>query len=236
MRCIRAVKALRALARAPTLHVVALYTDVDRDAPFVRHADAARRARRRRAARSRAYLDHDGCSRRCARAAPTRCGRAGASSPRTRSSSTPRRGAGIRFLGPSGEAMRALGDKIAAKQLAERAGVPVTPWSGGAVATTPRRARSAPSASAIPLVVKATAGRRRPRHPRRRATPRRSPPRFASAARRGARRVRRRPPLPRAQMVRGGRHIEVQIAADQHGVRASRSAAAIARCSAATRR
>src|SRR5262249_58887846 len=40
--------------------------------------------------------------------------------------------AGMRFLGPSGEAMRALGDKIAAKQVAERAGVPVAPWSGGA--------------------------------------------------------------------------------------------------------
>ena len=40
MRCIRAVKALRAAERSRML-ALALYTDVDRDAPFVRHADVA---------------------------------------------------------------------------------------------------------------------------------------------------------------------------------------------------
>jgi hypothetical protein len=42
--------------------------------------------------------------------------------------------AGICFLGPSAEAMRALGDKITSKRIAEKAGVPVTAWSGGALA------------------------------------------------------------------------------------------------------
>ena len=36
---------------------------------------------------------------------------------------------GLVFLGPPASAMRALGDKIAAKRLAEKAGVPVSPWS-----------------------------------------------------------------------------------------------------------
>ena len=36
----------------------------------------------------------------------------------------------ILFVGPGPAAMRLLGDKIAAKRLAERAGVPVVPWNG----------------------------------------------------------------------------------------------------------
>ena len=56
MRCVRTVKSLRAL-EGSELSVIALYTDVDREAPFVRHADMAirlpvkttiRLARRRR--------------------------------------------------------------------------------------------------------------------------------------------------------------------------------------------
>src|SRR4051812_5861671 len=42
---------------------------------------------------------------------------------------------GVTFVGPSAEAMRRLGDKIGAKLLAERVGVPVAPWSRGAVAS-----------------------------------------------------------------------------------------------------
>src|ERR1700746_530101 len=40
---------------------------------------------------------------------------------------------GITFIGPSGEVMRRLGDKIESKLLAEQAGVPLAPWSGGPV-------------------------------------------------------------------------------------------------------
>lgn len=42
---------------------------------------------------------------------------------------------GITFIGPSGNAMRAMGDKIAAKRLAEDANVPVSPWSRDPVRT-----------------------------------------------------------------------------------------------------
>src|SRR5205823_10354930 len=38
--------------------------------------------------------------------------------------------AGIKFIGPPGSAMRALGSKLSARQLAARNGVPVTPGSG----------------------------------------------------------------------------------------------------------
>ena len=53
------------------------------------------------------------------------------------------RAAGIRFLGPTGDTMRRLGDKIASKELAERVGVPVTAWSGGVIAESRRRAAAA---------------------------------------------------------------------------------------------
>ena len=42
---------------------------------------------------------------------------------------------GITFVGPSGDVMRRLGDKIGAKLLAEQADVPVAAWSGGPVDT-----------------------------------------------------------------------------------------------------
>ena len=42
---------------------------------------------------------------------------------------------GVTFIGPSAEAMRKLGDKIGSKLIAEEVGVPVAPWSRGAVDT-----------------------------------------------------------------------------------------------------
>src|SRR5689334_204728 len=41
--------------------------------------------------------------------------------------------AGIVFVGPDSATIRLLGDKVMAKRLAEKADVPVIPWSGGAV-------------------------------------------------------------------------------------------------------
>src|SRR3990172_10233004 len=66
MRCIRAVKALRA-EEGSDLQAIALYTAADRDAPFVRHADSAIEIASERGEVA-AYLDHDrvlGALRRC---------------------------------------------------------------------------------------------------------------------------------------------------------------------------
>lgn len=52
---------------------------------------------------------------------------------------------GITFIGPSADAMRLLGDKVAAKILAEKVGVPVAPWSGGPVETRADARRHAQS-------------------------------------------------------------------------------------------
>ncbi len=64
---------------------------------------------------------------------------------------------GLTFVGPDADTMRRLGDKIAAKLLAVQAGVPVAPWSGGAVADL-TAARQAAADIGYPLLVKATAG------------------------------------------------------------------------------
>ena len=64
---------------------------------------------------------------------------------------------GITFIGPSPEAMRLLGDKVEAKLLAEKVGVPVAPWSGGPVETRADARRHA-QAIGYPLIIKARSG------------------------------------------------------------------------------
>ena len=61
------------------------------------------------------------------------------------------------FIGPDGDIMRRVGDKIASKLLAEQASVPVAPWSGGPVETMAEASRHA-GRLGYPLLIKATAG------------------------------------------------------------------------------
>ena len=212
MRCVRAVKALRA-EEGSSLRVAVLYTDVDRDAPFVRHADAAVRL----AAASgevRAYLDHDLVM------AALRAAGADAVWPgwgfvaEDPAFADRVLAAGLRFLGPSSAAMRALGDKIAAKELAERAGVPVAAWSRGAVADAESAARIGEQIG-YPLVVKAAAGGGG-RGIRIVDDPASLPAAFASAAAE-AQAAFGDGRLFLERKVEHGRHVEVQIAGDQHG-------------------
>jgi acetyl/propionyl-CoA carboxylase alpha subunit/acetyl-CoA carboxylase carboxyltransferase component len=65
--------------------------------------------------------------------------------------------AGITFVGPSSDVIRLLGDKVQAKQLAEKAGVPVVPWSGGPV-SDPASAAIAADMLGYPVLVKAASG------------------------------------------------------------------------------
>ncbi|HET9655776.1 MAG TPA: carboxyl transferase domain-containing protein [Kineosporiaceae bacterium] len=64
---------------------------------------------------------------------------------------------GVTFVGPSAEAMRRLGDKIGAKRLAEEAGVPVSAWSGGPVGTL-EEAHAHAARIGYPVMLKAAAG------------------------------------------------------------------------------
>ena len=64
---------------------------------------------------------------------------------------------GITFIGPSGDHIRIMGDKIEAKRTAKRLGIPVVPGSEGAV-SDPADARRIAAEIGYPVIIKATAG------------------------------------------------------------------------------
>ena len=121
---------------------------------------------------------------------------------------------GIVFIGPGGNVMRKLGDKISAKRLAEQSHIPIAPWSEGPVETL-EDACSHAERIGFPLLIKATAG----------------------GGGRGIRVVHSMDDLSQAfdsarseafksfgdptvfleHLVEGARHVEVQIIADQYG-------------------
>ena len=120
---------------------------------------------------------------------------------------------GVVFVGPPARAMRLLGDKIAAKRLAERTGLVPVPWSGPI--EDDASARAAARRLGYPLLVKASHG----------------------GGGRGVRRVDDEEELAAAlegarvealkafgdgtlfleRLLAGVRHVEVQILADRHG-------------------
>ncbi|MDJ0785553.1 MAG: carboxyl transferase domain-containing protein [Myxococcota bacterium] len=212
MRCLRTLKALRRREGLP-LEGIAFHTDVDRDAPFVRHADAAFRLDAPDGDTA-AWLDHDGLIDALLRA---RCDAVwpgwGFVSEDARFVERVR-AAGIVFLGPSPEAMRGLGDKVGSKEIAEAAGVPVIPWSGGVVSDF-EAAREAAAGLGHPLVVKAAAGGGG-RGIRMVETSEGLEEAFRSAASE-ARTAFGDDRLFLERRIDGGRHVEVQIVADAHG-------------------
>lgn len=64
---------------------------------------------------------------------------------------------GITFIGPSPAAMRKLGDKVAAKQLAQEARVPLVPGSDGPIANEAEAVKIA-NKIGYPVIIKAAAG------------------------------------------------------------------------------
>jgi len=211
MRLIRAVRELNAEHGTRT-RVVALHTEAERRATFVRAADEAVVLRETGAGSP--YLDHDELARalRAARADAAWVGWGFVAEDPAFAELCA--SLGVTFIGPPPEAMRLLGAKIEAKVLAEQAGVPVAPWSGGPVASLEDGLRHAATIG-YPLIVKARSG----------------------GGGRGIRVVRSEAELGEAldrtqveaertfgdpivfmeRLVQGGRHVEVQVMADQHG-------------------
>ena len=213
MRLIHAVRDLNAQAGVGGHHIetVALHTEGEKRAMFVREADHAHNLG---PAANRPYLDYAGLEKALLETGADAawvgwgfvaehpefaelCGRIG-----------------VTFIGPSPEAMRKLGDKIGSKLIAEEVGVPVAPWSRGGVDTL-EDAKAAAAQIGYPLMLKATAG----------------------GGGRGIRMVasdadltdayeRTRDEAQRAfgsgvvfleKLVTGARHVEVQVIADGHG-------------------
>ncbi|WP_416356865.1 acetyl-CoA carboxylase biotin carboxylase subunit [Aureimonas phyllosphaerae] len=65
--------------------------------------------------------------------------------------------AGLVFVGPSGDAIRLMGDKVSAREAAARAGVPVVPGSKGRVEGI-EAAREVLAETGFPVMIKAAAG------------------------------------------------------------------------------
>ncbi|MCW0018999.1 acetyl-CoA carboxylase biotin carboxylase subunit [Rhizobium sp. BT-226] len=64
---------------------------------------------------------------------------------------------GLIFIGPKGDAIRLLGDKVAARAVAARAGVPTVPGSAGRIASLDE-ARVIANNTGFPIMIKAAAG------------------------------------------------------------------------------
>lgn len=153
MRLIHAVRDLAAETGRP-IETIALHTDVDRNATFVREADVTYDLG---PASARPYLDL-----KLLRSALVATGADAAWVGWGFVAEDPAfaelcEEIGVTFIGPDPEAMRKLGDKIGAKLIAEEVGVPVAPWSRGAVETVDD-ALTAAAEIGYPLMLKATAG------------------------------------------------------------------------------
>src|SRR5581483_11128566 len=201
------------------LRTIALYTEPDRHAWFVREADEAyclgpATALDAHGSRVHTYLDYDRLE---AALLATGADAAwvgwGFVAEHAAFAELCER-LGITFVGPPSAVIRRLGDKIEAKRLAEAAGVPVSPWSGGPVSDA-AEAHAAAGRIGYPLFVKASAG----------------------GGGRGIRRVESPEELDRAvewaraeahhsfgdptvfleRQISAARHVEVQVIADAYG-------------------
>jgi acetyl/propionyl-CoA carboxylase alpha subunit/acetyl-CoA carboxylase carboxyltransferase component len=121
---------------------------------------------------------------------------------------------GIVFIGPDGDVIRRLGDKITSKRLAEEARIAVTPWSGGPVETLADAWRHVERLG-YPLLIKATAGGGG--HGIRRVHLASDLPKAFESARAEAFKAFGNPTVFMEQLVLGARHVEVQIIADDFG-------------------
>jgi len=124
------------------------------------------------------------------------------------------RNMGIVFIGPEGEVMRRLGDKISSKRLAEQAQIPVATWSGGPVETVTDALHHAERLG-YPLFIKATAGGGG--HGIRRVNAAAELEKAFESARTEAFKAFGDPTVFMEQLVTGARHVEVQIIADYYG-------------------
>jgi len=153
MRLIHAVRELSANSATP-IETVALHSDVDRDATFVREADIAYDLG---PAANRPYLDLKLLERALLESGADAAWVGWGFVAEDPAFAELCERIGITFIGPGPDAMRKLGDKIGAKLIAEDVGVPVAPWSRGAVETL-EEAIIAAEQIGYPLMLKATAG------------------------------------------------------------------------------
>lgn len=162
---LRFIRAMRQFNREhhTRLRAIALYTDPDRHARFVQEADEAVHLGEatffdvRAGQRKPVYLDHDRIKQALAecKAEAVWVGWGFVSENPDFAEMCKR--LGLVFIGPGGEAMRLLGDKINAKRLAAQEGIPVVPWCDAAAETVEAASEQARSLG-YPVAIKAASG------------------------------------------------------------------------------
>jgi acetyl/propionyl-CoA carboxylase alpha subunit/acetyl-CoA carboxylase carboxyltransferase component len=209
---VRELNAERALAGgcAP-LQVIALYTEPERHATFVREADLGYCLG---PASARPYLDLAALERALVQTGADAAWVGWGFVAEDAAFAELCERLEVTFIGPRPQAMRRLGDKVGAKRLAEEIGVPVAAWSHGLVKTIEEALEQARRIG-YPLMLKATAGgggrgiRAVGSDDELRQVFQRTSEEAARAFGSGGVFVER--------MVTGARHVEVQVIADSHG-------------------
>lgn len=155
MRLIHAVRDLNAERGHPErIETVALFTEGERTAMFVREADLSYNLG---PASERPYINHGVLERALVETGADAAWVGWGFVAEDPAFAEVCERIGVTFIGPSPEAMRKLGDKIGSKLIAEEVGVPVAPWSRGPVDTL-EAATAAARDIGYPLMLKATAG------------------------------------------------------------------------------
>ncbi|MCO6451313.1 MAG: acetyl-CoA carboxylase biotin carboxylase subunit [Caldilineales bacterium] len=124
------------------------------------------------------------------------------------------RRAGLTFIGPPGEAMRAMGGKISSREIMQKAGVPVTPGYHPQGEANEELAVAAREVG-FPLLVKATAGGGG--KGMRIVESASDLPAAITSARREAQNAFGDPTIYLEKLIEHPRHIEFQVLGDQHG-------------------
>ncbi|MBL8932883.1 MAG: ATP-grasp domain-containing protein [Kineosporiaceae bacterium] len=153
MRLIHAVRELSARTGEP-IETIALHTDGERTAMFVREADHAYSLG---PAAARPYLDHAVLERALRESGADAAWVGWGFVAEDPAFAELCERIGVTFVGPGPEAMRDLGDKIASKLIAEKAGVPVATWSDGPVPDVDAAVEHA-ARIGYPMMLKAAAG------------------------------------------------------------------------------
>jgi acetyl/propionyl-CoA carboxylase alpha subunit len=198
--------------RARGLGTVAVYSEADRDAPHVREAEQAVGVGPAPARDSYLDIDRIVAAAREAGADAVHPGY-GFLSENWRFAEACR-AAGLTFIGPSPEAIRAMGDKTEARRRMAEAGVPVVPGSQDPVPDAEAAGRVALSVG-YPVILKAAAGGGGIGLARA-ATARDLPGAWSTASRR-AQAAFGRADLYVERYLERGRHIEVQVFGDAQG-------------------
>ena len=123
--------------------------------------------------------------------------------------------AGLTFIGPDGDCIRRMGDKVAAKRAMREAGVPCVPGPDGALPADPEQIRSIAAEIGYPVIIKAAGGGggrgMRVVHDEQALG------QAVSVTREEARRAFGNPQLYMEKFLGHPRHVEIQVLCDRHG-------------------